>query len=251
MTTPYDCALDGVSLSGLDARICILDLREEAPLMRASPFPLPAEGQLLTQVRESLTIRVLFAIHEEDPVERCAALQRVLAWAHPGGVLTTSDRPGQQLTVACTALPAASAETWTETLALAFTTTRCPCWEDAAQTILTGSGAMTLALPGTLGYAPVSAVITNAGDEAVTRLSVQCGATWLIFEDIALPAGGKCYLQMADGLLSAAIDGESILPNRTSGSADCLLAPCGQSCTVCASASQPLEATFTARGRYA
>ena len=48
-------------------------------------------------------------------------------------------------------------------------------------------------------------VVSNAGyynelieiattGETVTRLRLQCGTTWLTFENIALPAGGKCYV---------------------------------------------------------
>lgn len=251
MTTKYTCALDGVSLVSLDDRICIQDIREDAPKLRLDRFPMPQGGQSIVPIRESLTIRVTFAIQEEQPRLRRAAMQNVLAWAMKGGMLTTSDRPNQRLTVVCSEFPAMSTEDWTEPLTIAFTTTRCPYWEDAEAAFLTTSGASAFAVPGTVGDAPVSVTVTNTGSEAITRLSLQCGATWLIFENIRLPAGGKCYVEARDGLLSAMINGESILTCRTCGSDDLLLAPCGEASHVQAMALQPLEALWKARGRYA
>lgn len=251
MTTKYTCALDGVSLAGLDDRICILDIREEAPKQRLSSVPLPQGGQTMTPMRESLTVRVTFAIHEEQPHLRRAALQNVLAWAVKGGALTISDRPNQRLMVVCTELPAMSAEDWTETLTLAFTTTRCPYWEDAEATFFNTNTAASLTFPGTADSTPVSVTVTNNTAETVTRLSLQCGPDWIFFENIYLPAGSKCYVEEKDGLLTAFIMGESILQHRTAASADLLLAPCGKSCPVQARGTQALEALWKARGRYA
>ena len=251
MTTLFNCALNGIPLASLDDRMCILDICEDAPRMHAASFSLPGGGRRISQVRESLTLHIRFSIQEENPVLRKQALQSVYAWAADGGTLTVSDRPGQQLTVICTDLPAVTGDNWQEALTLTFTTTHCPYWEDVNTTFLSGSGPMSFTLPGTASSAPVSATITNIGSQDVTRLSVQCGANWIIFEDICLPAGGKAYLQMKDGRFSTRINGESILPCRTAGSADLLLAPCGAGCIVSASADQALEATFSARGRYA
>lgn len=256
MTTKYNCALDGVSLASLGDRICILDIREDAPHLRLDRYSLPHGGQTVTPVRESLTTRVTFAIQEEQPRLRRAAMQNVLAWAVKGGLLTISDRPQQQLMVVCTELPAMSAEDWTETLTLAFTTTRCPYWEAQEATFLTASSAASFNVPGTAGEAPVSVTVTNTTGETVTRLRLQCGTTWLTFEGIALPAGGQCYVEAANGMLSATINGESILRQRTPGSSDLLLAACGEASSVQAMATQgldpqPLDAVWKARGRYA
>lgn len=250
MTNQYTCALNGISLTALDDRICILDIREDAPKLHSSAFPLPGGGQVLEAVRERLTIRVDFAIHEEIPIRRKTAVQAVLAWAMAGGVLTVSDRPGQQLTVACTELPCIACEDWTESMTIAFTTTHCPYWEAASAVSVTGTSTQTLTIPGTASSTPVDATIINTGTEDVTRVMIQCGASCIIFEDILLPAGGKIILQTKAGVLSAHIYGESILANRTAESADLLLVPCGKACTVWATALQPLKTTFSARGRY-
>ncbi len=250
MTTPFDCALNGVSLSRQDDRLCVLDIDEQAPKLRLTAAVLPTAGQqLLAQSRESLSVEVRFAIQEEDPRLRRQALQKVLAWAMKGGILTTSDRKNQQLNVVCTALPAMAAEDWTAPLSITFTTTRCPYWEDAALTQCAGTSC-TVALPGTADSTPVSAQITNTGTEAITSLTLYCGATYMTFEGITLPAGGVFLLEAEDGLLCAAVDGASVLSCRTPGSSDLLLAPCGQSAALSVTAAGTVTATFSARGRY-
>lgn len=251
MKTQFDCALDGVLLSSLNESICVLDIREDAPAMRTAALALHPEGQhLLHQQRESLTVHAVFAIHEEDPTLRREAMQAVRAWAAKGGLLTTSDRTGLQLAVICTSLPSASSEDWTETLTLTFRSTRIPYWEDAAPTSALGSGEQTLTVPGSADFAPVDVMLINEGAEAVTSLTLHCGETQMTFEGIALEAGGIFAMIQTSGTLMAKISGQSVLACRTADSDDLLLAPCGTPCTVSASASQPLQANFAARGRY-
>lgn len=248
--TIHDCSLNGISLSQLDDRICVLDILEDAPEHSLVTHPLTGGGQLIHQTRRSLSVRISFAVHEENPARRKAVLRTIRAWAAHGGLLTLSDRPGQQLTVTCTGLPASAAEDWTAPMTLAFTTSDCPWWEAQSAVTVTGSGVITLSLPGTAPFAPVDARITNVSTETITRLSIQCGATYIIFEGISMPAGSTLYLTAENGVLSAVLSGESILPQRTPGSDDLLLAPCGTTCNVCATSTQAVTATFTARGRY-
>lgn len=251
MKTPFDCALNGVLLSSLDEAICLRDIREEAPRLRTSALALPTEGQrLLRQQRESLTVQILFAIHAEDPIRRRAVLQAVHAWAARGGILTVTDRPGQQLTVLCTALPAMAAEDWTETLTIAFTSERVPCWEAAEEVSASGSEVLTLDAPGTAESAPVDVAVINDTAQIVDDLTLYCGGTRMAFTGLHMPSGGVFLLIQSGGVLSAQVDGVSALHCRTPESDDLLLAPCGRSCVVYASAAEPLQATFTVRGRY-
>lgn len=249
--TIHDCTLNGVSLSSLDKRICVLDVQEDAPEIALVPHALPRGGQRLHLTRQSLTVRIKFAIHEANPTRRKAVLQAVCAWAMKGGTLTLSDRPGKQLCVDCTSCPAVAAEDWTAPMTLVFTTTHCPWWEDAAPTSVSGSSSMTLALSGTADFSPVDVTVTNGGDAAVTLLSIRCGDSYMIFSGVELPVGGTLAVRHEAGVLSAAIGGESVLAHRTAGSDDLLLAPCGKSCTVSVTGGSGLTATFSARGRYA
>lgn len=248
--TIHDCYLDGLSLSRLDERICVLDIQEDAPEIARIAHPLIHGGQRLHQTRQNLTVRITFAIHEEQPSRRKAVLQAIRTWAAQGGLLTLADRPGQQLQVVCASLPDVSAEDWTAPMTIAFTTTHCPWWEAKTATSVTGSGTLTLTLPGTADTAPVDAHITNASTQTITRLSIQCASTYIIFEGITMPAGSALHLTTERGVFSAVLNGESVLACRTPGSDDLLLAPCGESCTAAATAAQAVTATFTARGRY-
>lgn len=249
--TIHDCTLGGVSLSSLDKRICVLDFQEDAPAISLVTHALARGGQQLRQTRRSLTVRIHFAIHEANPSRRKAVLQTICSWAMQGGVLTLSDRAGKRLHVVCTALPAITSEDWTAPLSIAFTTTHCPWWEAVSPTSVSGNGGLTMTLPGTADFAPVDAQITNAGTQPLSLLTVRCGSSLMIFNGIDLPVGSVLTLTTTDGVFSAEIDGESVLHCRTAGSDDLLLAPCGKTCTVSATATQPLSTTFSARGRYA
>ena len=247
----YTCTLNGVPLSGVCDQLTILDIQEDAPKLHAACFPLAGEGQqLLSRCRESLTVHIRFALHLEDPALRSEALSLVSQWAEAGGVLRISPRPGMQLPVYCAALPARTARAWDEALTLSFTTTHCPYWEDDAAAQASGQGAVTLYVPGTASAAPVSAAVINAGDETVTKLTLRCGDTRMIFDGIALAPSQVFTLMYVDGVPHAMIGAESVLYCRTPESDDLLLAPCGKSCTAYASATEALQASFSARGRY-
>ena len=251
MTTLFDCALGDVLLSSLDERICILDIQEEAPALQHHFLSLHGgERRLLSSRREKLTVQVRFSIHEENPARRSEALCAVRAWAAKGGILTVSHRPGQRLPVICAAQPASSANDWAETLTLSFESSVSPYWEDVESTSVSASDVMTLTLPGTADSAPVDVLVFNTTGKAVTTLKLHCGETEMFFEGITLPAGGMFTLIQSGGFAVALIGNQSVLGCRTAGSDDLLLAPCGRSCTVYASASQPLQASFSARGRY-
>lgn len=252
MTTLFDCALNGILLSSLNERICVLDIREDAPKLRTTALSLHPEGQhLLRQVRESLTLHVDFALHEEDPILRCKAMQTIHAWAVKGGMLTITSRAGQRLPVICADLPSLSGEDWTEKCTLTFQSTRVPYWEDANATTAAGSEVLTLNVPGTVESVPVDVLVINNTDETINRLTVRAGSTQMVFEGLVFEPGSMFLLIQSDGPLLAQIDGDSVLHCRTANSADQLLAPCGKNCTAYASASAPLQASFTVRGRYA
>lgn len=251
MTTLFDCALDGVLLSSLDDSICVLDIREDAPKMRQSTASAWQDGlHLLDSQRESLTIRVDFAIHAPNPARRSQVLQAVHAWTTKGGILTATSHPGQQLAVICTGLPTSTASDWLETLTLTFTTTTVPFWEDDALTQASASGAATLLVPGTAGAVPVSTMVVNNGDAPITQLTLLCGDTQMDFENIIIPVNSMFVMTQVGPVLKAYIGGQSVLHCRTAASDDSLLAVCGQPCTVQAIAAQPVTTIFMARGRY-
>lgn len=251
MTTRFDCTLEGVRLSGIDESICIHDIREDAPKLRSASAPMPGGGvHLLQRERESLSVQVTFSIQEPDILRRGTVFSAVLAWAEAGGLFCYSARPGQQLRVMCTALPTLNTDDWTQPLTLTFTSTLAPWWEDTEVTTVTLAESTILTVPGNAGDAPVSAVVINQGDEAVTHLTLRCGDTQMIFDGLTLPAGGILFLTEPESGLSVQVDNQSVLLFRTPESDDHLLAPCGNACEITVEADQPLDAAFSARGRY-
>lgn len=251
MITNYDCRLNGVLLSSLDNSICILDIQEEEPKLRLNAVPGYGEGQrLLHRERESLTVHIRFAIQEAIIIRRAAVLRTIRSWAEKGGTLTTSDRPGFQLQVACSGVPGLSSRDLSETLTLSFTTTRCPYWEATENVSFSSDNTVTMTAPGTAEYAPVTAVVVNQGDAAMTQLTLQCDTTKMVFEGLSVPAGNMFMLLYANGLLTALVNGKNVLACRTPASADELLAPCGRSTTAFATGDQPLTVTFSVKGRY-
>lgn len=250
MITSYDCRLNGTLLSSLDSTICILDIREEAPELRVKTAALQAGQRILQRSRDKLTIHIDFAIHETTLSRRSAVMQAIRNWAEKGGVLGTSDRLGLQLQVVCTGVPGLAAGDMTQTLTLSFTSAFCPYWEDATVTSASSDSTVTMTIPGNAPDTPVSAVVINRGTANMTTLTLHCSSTRLVFEGISLRPGGMFNLLYTDGLLTASIMGANVLHCRTAASDDELLAPCGRTATPYATGDQPLQVTFSVRGRY-
>ena len=249
MTTNFNCALGGVSLSSLNGRICITDITEDAPRMHETTLPLHGGGQrVLRQARQSISVRVRFAIQEESIPLRSHIAGEIRRWAMQGGYLTISPRPGQRLHVACTGLPDLSGNGWPEELTLTFTSTFAPWWEDAENTSASGTGTVSLAVPGSAESTPLEVALINTSAATVTAVTLSCGDQHITFEDIALPTGGQLVISRVNGTFSAKLDGVSILRRRTMDSADELLVPCGETATLTVS---PALYTFcNVRGRY-
>lgn len=251
MTTLFDCTLGGAPLSSIDESICILDIREDAPQMHLSTLALHSGSQrILSCERQSLTVRVRFAIQEESPTLRSNIAARVRRWARSSAWLNISQRPGQRLHVQCSELPALSGNDWTEELTLAFTSDRAPYWEDATQTSFSGTGAVTLTIPGTAKETPVEVVAINNSGRTITHVEVQCGNAHMTFEDLVFPANGQLALSMASGVFTARISGESVLHHRTMDSSDMLLASCGEEITAVTTADASIFTFYNVRGRY-
>ncbi len=259
MMTRYACALNGIPLHGIDDRIHVLDIVQLPPKMRIATADAPLEGtHLIHQTRASLTVRVSFLIREYDVVARRSILQQICAWAASGGTLTINDRPGQQLRVVCTDLPRYSAMAWLDELTLTFTAYEAPFWEDAAAASATVSGDAgstggtgTLAIPGTAGYTPVHCTAINRGTAPLTTITLEVSGSAITLEGLSIAAGGAVAVEMDGVHLRIHSAGSSLLHTRTATSSDRLLGCCGQENPVAARGDQPIEAMFSARGRYA
>lgn len=237
MKSLYDCTLNGISLAALDNSIVVTDIREAL--------------QQTGQRRESISAEVRFCIHEEDSVRRRSVMSKVIAWAHQGGRMTISDRPGQQLTVVCTGLPELSSADWMAELTLHFASSHTPWWESSDPTTVSGNGILTLEASGDAPGTVAEVTLTNTGNDVVTEFSLHCHLSDMTFSNVAMNPGSIFTLLYQEGHLTACVDGESVLHCRTPQSSDELTLPCGQASTVYATAAgEPLQATFSVRGRF-
>lgn len=250
MTPRFSCALNGATPESLDPALRVTDITELPPRRRIATVPTIRHGlRLLTRVRESLTVRISFVIPEYDPARRRALLQKLHAWADPGGALTTSDRPGQLLHVACDTLPMLSALAWSDVVNIDLTAYETPFWQQAEETCVITSGEAVLTLPGDAEDVPVSCTVTNTGSSAVTTVTLVCGSTQMTFSGLSLHPGESLVLDASGAHLSAAVNGESMLMHRTGESSDLLLADSGAATPVSVTADGTVSAAFHARGR--
>ncbi len=251
MNTLFDCAMNGTSLSSLDESICVMDIREDAPKMRTSSLVLHPDGRrVLSQVRDSLTLHIVFAIHQEDPALRRNVLQLVRGWALGFGPLAVSRHPGQILDAHCTALPDSTGLDWQEEMTLTFTAATAPYWQDLEPAFVAGTGAQTLVVPGNAPSTPVDVLVTNTSSETVNYIKFYCGGSQIILDGLTFPPASFLIATLVDGVFDIVVNGESVLCYRTPESADALVVPCGTNSTVYVNCPADLSGSFTARGRY-
>lgn len=250
MTQRFSCALNGVTPESIDPALRVTDMTELPPRRRVTTVPTARHGlRLLSHVRESLTVRISFVIPEYDPARRRELLQKLHAWADPGGVLTITDRPGQMLQVACDTLPMLSALAWSDVVNIDLTAYETPFWQRAEETRVVTAGEAVLTLPGDAEDVPVSCEVTNTGAAPVTYVTLTCGDTQMTFTDLNLTSGAALTVDASGAHLTASIAGESVLMRRTGESADLLLADSGRAAPVAVTADGTVSAAFFARGR--
>lgn len=226
MITRYHCALNGQGLQDVDPAICVTDIQESAPPLRATTAAGLGDGQRLLRLsRGSLSVTVTFEVHAYDPARRKAIAQKACAWAREGW-LTVSDRPGQRLRVICDRLPTVgSALRWTDPLTIGFTAYELPYWQELhpAQTIWTGrSGSATLSPAGSVPCC-LEAEVTALG--AVSRLTLAVNGRSMALTNLGLSAGQTLRLgyDEAHHRQFLRIGDASALDKRTAASADDLL----------------------------
>ena len=245
----YAVWLNGLSLADIDRQIYITDIAYTPQQLRYTTNKLMGrDGQYSGKDSiESNAVTVTFMLRQYDTARRQSVLQDIVKWAVGGGVLTTSDRPGQQLRVKTTRLPGiTSVMRWTDTLTLEFTAYDMPYWQDiapqTAQAEYQQDGQ--LYCPG-VRPAFVEATVTT--DAALAEFTLTCGDTHITLEGLTLAQGATVTVSYtADhNLLQITSGGQSLLAYRTEDSDDDLIANPGMN-TVSVSAS--ITATFSVKG---
>lgn len=256
MRTRYLVGLDGVELSAIAPEIIVTDITHNAPVreVRASDIA-GRNGKLYTRtVTSSTGVTVSFEIHTPDVRRRAALMEEVQRWAMPGGVLTTSDRPDRVLRVVCDSPPTiGSAQKWTGVCSIGFVAYAVPFWEDETprRVSITGNGSKSLFVPGFAAPAGVEAKVTNTGSSSISSVTLTAGETSMTFAGVAVEAGKTMTIAHdTRGLLTARIDGTSVLDKRTPESSDELELDPGKHATLSVTTDGTASTTFEVRGRY-
>ena len=249
--------LDGQPMDGLDPRVRLTEIREEAPRTRAVTLPSLRGGglRLVRLNRESLSVTLLIDLHESDPAERQALLDRLNRWAGDGvKTLRLSTRPDRLLRCVCDGAPGVRAADWTAPAALRLTAWTIPYWQAAEADTLTLEGpaaAGTLWLRGT-AESVLEAAVTAL--EPLDSLRIASAGEAIRLTGLGLAVGDRLVLGHDDaGLLTLrAFSGgaeRSVLACREADSADEIsLTPGGNPLTLVTDGAARAE--LRGRGRW-
>lgn len=250
----FDAVLNDRSLCEIDASIILVDISERAAEQTIlTESRAMKAGTWITNIhRERLSVRLTFVIRERDVVKRSQIMDDVIQWASNGGWLSLSTRPSQKLYVNSNVLPAlGSALRWTDEIIMELTAYERPYWEQVDPTVETITDSGTITPDGTVPDVYVECDVVNNGADDLTAVALICDDTFIALEGLAVPSGGHVVISYTDkDVLTITADGESALSSRTAESHDDLIARSRQENSISVEADQPVEATFSARGRY-
>lgn len=254
MLLRFDAILNGVSFAAIDPSVMLLDIVELPPDedLQTARRAIHPGTRITSRVRRSLSLRMVFVVREYDITSRAMVLDKIAEWAGNGGWLTVNSRPGQRLYVTPEEPPSmGSSLKWTAEMEMTLTAYERPYWEQQWPTKAVISDSGSIRPTGTLPQALVECDVTNAGDSALTTVTVSCGGTHITLEDISVPAGGHVSISYTDaGIMVIMAGNASALASRTADSSDDLVAIARQSNDISVTADQPVSAVFSARGRY-
>ena len=247
------CALDGVEMGSLDARLYVEDIEERVKTaVETGGRPGWGRTAMGRPERESLTVTVRFMVKEADPARRRAVIDRVNGWAKPGW-LTIGARPEQRLYVSCAAPADSATLRWSEGLQVAFTAYDGACWQDRypATARLNGTAGSACIAPRGTRECLLDAEIENVSGGVVNAVSLSVNGRTMAFAGLGLAAGQKLTIDHDPRrLLRATADGAGRLACRTAESADDLtLIPAARN-TVYFTADGACGVTLRARGEY-
>lgn len=258
-------ALNGNQLDQVDSRIVISavepgDGKESISATdRAGGF-----GQRVTSThRSSVDLVVRFKILERGKstagmTNRASVLEKVNAWAAPGGVLTTNYKTGRQLNVKLVQAPGeGSLWDYTKEYQIVFRAYAIPYWEDSGITtaIVTGENAMEITEVTVGGSAPAQAevIFSNGSGSTINSMVLNTGASAMAFSSLGLADGEDLVIDHYNNLLRIRILNDtiyrSVMDKRTTDSADDLImTPGSQYCGY--NAASGCSMTVSWRSRY-
>lgn len=249
--------LNSIGLQDIDPTIHIRDVAYAAPKISTGILSNAKYngGRVTRQRLDSTEVTVNFEVHEYNTAMRQHIVQRIVAWAMPGGVLTCGDRPGQRLRVICTQPPAVtSALKWTSELSITFSAVSLPFWEDTDPTVLSLNGTSATGQLFGAGSAadPFVECTVKPVSGAITALTVTAGDTQIALSGLTVASGKAVLIGYDDDHIQYIRDenGNGLLSRRTATSDDDLMIPAGKFSQVGYTANLSCIAEFRVRGLY-
>jgi len=207
-------ALGGVQLDEVDSRIVISSVEPGDGKENFTAVDAAAGfGQRVTGYRrQTVDMVVKFRIHERGKTtsaqqERAEVLEKVNAWAAPGGVLTVNYKPGRRLNVVLVQAPGeGSLWDYTKEFQMTFRAYAIPYWEqETAQTAAfggnTAGGSGNITVEGS-AETQVNVELANTSGMAINNATVTVGGKTMSFTGIGLGANEALVIDHTDeGLL--------------------------------------------------
>lgn len=271
MVLKHRVALDGVQLDSIDDRIMISRVETGDGKENISTVSLWGEGsgsRVTSMHRDSLDITVKFRIRvkKKNMSDRETVLEKVNIWAAAGGVLTTNNKPGRNITV-FRAQPAGAGDPWdwTKEYSIIFRACGVPYWqEDTATSVtkaLTGGGgteSATITVSGS-ETAAMDVSFKNTSGASCSGFSINNGESSISLSSMALADGETLVIDHPDNgkhsylrirIKSTAGVWRSALAKMSTGSSNDLLASPGTK-TLTVLVSKAGDLTVSVRGRFA
>lgn len=254
MISRYDAFLNGQALSAIHPDILVLDIRHTPASFKTESYTTAKRhgSRVYRRQADKASVQITFEIHSYSTVTRQAICQAVAQWARKGGILTTTDRPGQILDCICETPPSiASALRWTDPLTIVLTAYTLPFWQEANQSVLTlaqgTSGNGQLYVPGVVQDALVE--VDATAKAKITSLSLTVGGRTIALSGLNVASGTVIKIAYdAEQIQSIKAGNTSLLDKRTG--VDDLTLDCGES-TLCSFTSDAaVQVTFKTRGLW-
>lgn len=192
MASKYQAFMNGISLTGLDNRIHIVDVKEKPTLSLTSEVLHRFGARISHRTRENLEVTIELFLKVKSAEDYANVVDAIHAWA-VDGYLQLSYRPYQRLDVVCTEFPGIeSIQSWTEHLTLTFVAYYVPYWQATSQTKLTVNGSETRTSMHLAGsqVTDMMARITNNGDSTCDALSIKIkNGKGFFFDKLGLKSG--------------------------------------------------------------
>lgn len=258
MASKYQAYMNGISLTGLDDRIHIVDVKEKETLNISSASKFAFGKRVTSRKRESLTISLDLMLKVRCSDDYAAIIDKIHAWA-VDGLLELSYRPFQQINCICTALPGISSiYKWTTVITMEFTSYEVPYWESTGETVAEVASSnnqdITINIPGSADTV-LYGEIKNVSSSICNYIGITSSRGMFVFSALGLASGETLNISYNDAnllrleIVSSAGISRTVYDKRTPESDDDIILKPGSN-RITLSATNNCKWTIKARGRW-